>query len=118
MTKPITTADYINAVGAGCDARTRAALAAMAPEVCANINAEDQTMTPADMLINLDTVRVHLSELPLRQAVWTGSLEDFVRDNEMTDDTDEILAICEALADAGQYYGGGGAGPEWMLRIV
>lgn len=75
-------------------------------------------MTAADMLINLSTVIIDLVELPSRKSVWSGSLESFIIDNEMADDTDEIAAMCEALADAGQYYGGGGSSPEFMLRIV
>jgi hypothetical protein len=68
------------------------------------------------MLINLDTVRVALYEMPGLHYAWTGSLEDFVADNEL--ELDETADICDALADAGQFYGGGGAAPEYKLVKV
>jgi hypothetical protein len=48
--------------------------------------------------------------------VWTGSLVDFARDNEL--EQADTFDIAECLLDAGQYYGGGGASPEYKLVLV
>jgi len=46
---------------------------------------------------------------------WTGTLGGFAADNEL--EPDEISEIRSCLGSAGQFYGGGGAQPEYKLML-
>ena len=48
--------------------------------------------------------------------VWTGTLAEFCTDNEMS--AEELAEMFDDLTETGVYSGGGGASPEYVLRVA